>query len=51
MSVEVVYKNSANLITLEQAIKCYENGISVAVNDGKDVTITIEKEPTSLPAN
>ncbi len=45
--VKITYKNSAKDITLGQAIECYENGISVAVNDGKDITITIEKESTA----
>ena len=46
----VQFKNAAKEITLEQAIKAYEAGIAVIVNDGKDVTLEIEKEPTSRPA-
>lgn len=48
--VTVTYKDSAHLLTLEEVMECYKNGIAMAVNDGKDVTITIEKEPTSPPA-
>lgn len=48
--MNLTYKNSAKELTLEQAIKAYEAGIAVIVNDGKDVTLEIEKEPTSQPA-
>ena len=48
--MKVTYENAAKEITLEQAIKAYEAGIAVIVNDGKDVTLEIEKEPTSQPA-
>lgn len=47
--MNLTYKNSAKELTLEQAIKAYEAGIAVIVNDGKDVTLEIE-EPTSRPA-
>ena len=43
--MKVTYKNAAKELTLEQAIKAYEAGIAVIVNDGKDVTLEIEKEP------
>lgn len=43
--MSVTYENSAKELTLEQAIKAYEAGIAVIVNDGKDVTLEIEKEP------
>lgn len=39
----VQFKNAAKELTLEQAIKAYEAGIAVIVNDGKDVTLEIEK--------
>jgi len=45
--MKITYENAAKEITLEQAIKAYEAGIAVIVNDGKDVTLEIEKEPTS----
>jgi len=48
--MKVIYENAAKEITLEQAIKAYEAGIAVIVNDGKDVTLEIEKEPISPPA-
>ncbi len=43
--MNVTYKDAAKDITLEQAIKAYEAGIAVIVNDGKDITLEIEKEP------
>jgi len=48
--MQITYKNAAKEITLEQAIKAYEAGIAVIVNDGKDVTLEIEKEPISRQA-
>ena len=45
--MSVTYENSAKELTLEQAIKAYEVGIAVIINDGKDVTLEIEKEPTT----
>ncbi len=48
--MKITYENAAKEITLEQAIKAYEAGIAVIVNDGKDVTLEIEKEPTSQSA-
>lgn len=48
--MSITYENAAKEITLEQAIKAYEAGIAVIVNDGKDITLEIEKEPTSRPA-
>ena len=44
--LQVEYKDSAHLITLEQAQKAYEAGISISVNDGKDITVSIDREPT-----
>jgi len=38
-----MFKNSADQITLENAIFYYEKGINVIVNDGKDVSFSIEK--------
>jgi len=36
------FKNSANLINLEDAIKSYALGIASIVNNGRDVTLKIE---------
>lgn len=44
------WENSTKEITLEQAIDTYKHGIALEVNDGKDITVVIEKEPTSRPA-
>lgn len=43
MMLETVYKNSAKNFTVGQALEMYKLGISVAVNDGKDLTITFEE--------
>ena len=40
--MQITYKNAAKEITLGQAIKFYENGIAVVINDGKDVTFEVE---------
>jgi len=41
------FKNSINSIDVEQAIRYYkELGIAVIVNDGKDITLEIEKAPS-----
>ena len=45
--MSVTYNNSTELITVGQAVMLYGNGLSVAVSDGKDVTINVEK-PLSL---
>ena len=45
--MKITYENAAEEITLEEAIKFYENGIATIITDGKDVTFEIEKEPTS----
>lgn len=45
--LQVEYKDSAHLITLEQAQKVYEAGISISVNDGKDITVSLDTEPTT----
>lgn len=42
--LQIVYKDSAGELTLEEAMKAYEAGISIAVNDGKDLTLTIERK-------
>lgn len=48
--MNVTYKNSANQITLEQAMWMYKRlGICTVINDGKDVTFEIE-EPIRQPA-
>ena len=46
----VVYKDSAKDITLEQAVDAYRVGITLEVNDGKDITMSVEKEPISREA-
>jgi len=45
--MSVTYENSADQITLGQAIELYEMGIATIITDGKDVTFMAEKEPTS----
>lgn len=45
--MKITYENAAEEIALEEAIKFYENGIAVVINDGKDVTLEIEKESTA----
>jgi len=46
--MKVIYENAAKDITLGQAIRMHKRlGIAIEVNDGKDLTLTIEKEPTS----
>lgn len=46
--MSVTYENGADQITLGQAIWMHERlGIAVIVNDGRDVTLEIKKEPTS----
>lgn len=45
--MNVTYENAAEEITLEEAIKFYENGIAVVINDGKDVTFEVETLSTS----
>lgn len=49
--LQIVYKDSADQLTLEQVIKAHEAGISIAVNDGKDLTISIEKEDKGYITN
>lgn len=46
----VVYKDSAKDITLEVAVNAHKVGITLEVNDGKDVKMSIEKEPISREA-
>ena len=43
----VIYKGSAEKITVGQAVMLYGNGLSSSIGDGKDVTINVEK-PLSL---
>lgn len=40
----ITYKNAAAAITLEDATALYNKGVSVAINDGRDVTFKAEKE-------
>ncbi len=47
--MKVTYKNSADQMTIQDAIELYEIGIATIITDGKDVTLEIE-EPTSQPA-
>ncbi len=39
-----VFKNAASTLTLQEASEAYKNKIATAVNDGKDITLIIEKE-------
>lgn len=39
---QLIYKDSTKELTLEDALLCYEHGIALAVNDGKDITVSIE---------
>lgn len=44
--MKTTYKNAAKEITLEQAMWMYKRlGICTVINDGKDITLEIEKEP------
>ena len=45
----VIYKGSAEKITVGQAVMLYGNGLSIAVSDGKAVTVNVEK-PLRLEA-
>jgi len=47
MELNVTYENAAKDMTLERATRLHENNIAVIVNDGRDVTLAIEKEPTT----
>ena len=41
-----ILKNAASKFSIGQAIEYHEHlGIAVEVNDGKDVTLTVEKPP------
>ena len=44
--LQIVYKDSAGELTLEEAMKAYEAGISISVNDGRDITVPLDREPT-----
>lgn len=41
------WENTTNELTLEQAVEAYKNGVALEVNDGKNITVRIEKEPTT----
>lgn len=41
----LTWNDAAGEFTLEQAVKAYEVGVSMEVNDGKDITVRIEREP------
>lgn len=43
----MLWKNTTKEVTLGQAVNAYKNGIVLEVNDGKDITVKIEKEPTT----
>lgn len=45
--LKTTYRNGTKDITLEEAIDAYRHGIALEVNDGKDITVVIEKEPTT----
>ena len=40
---ETIFKNSAKDFTLGQAVEAHKEGIAIAVNDGKDLTVIIEE--------
>lgn len=42
--MSLTYKDSANQITLEQAINIYKHGIATIITDGRDVTFEIQKK-------
>lgn len=48
--LKTTFRNGTKDITLEEAIDAYRYGIALEVNDGKDITVVIEKEPISPPA-
>ena len=43
----MTYENSADQVTLGQAVELYKLGVAVIVNDGKDVTFEVETLSTS----
>ena len=44
--MKVTYENSADQMTLDDASWLYRRlGICTIINDGKDITLEIEKEP------
>ena len=45
--LKTTYRNGTKDITLEEAIDAYRYGIALEVNDGKDIAVVIEKEPTT----
>lgn len=42
--IQTVYPDSAKDFTVGEALEMHEVGMSVAVNDGKDITVIIEEE-------
>lgn len=42
----MAWQNATKSFTLEQALEAHKIGICLEVNDGKDITVRIEKEPT-----
>lgn len=48
--MEKLLKNSTSCFTVGEAVEIYKNGISLTVNEGKDIILGIEKEPTRSPA-
>lgn len=38
----IEYPDATKHLTLEDAMLCYENGLALAVHDGKDIVITVE---------
>ena len=49
--MKVTYKDSANQITIQDAIELYEMGVATIINDGKDVTFEVENVSTSEERN
>ena len=40
--MKVTYENSANQVTIQDAVELYEIGVCTVVTDGRDVTFEIE---------
>jgi hypothetical protein len=41
----MTYKNSTDRITIEQALRLYEHGVCVIIDEGKHVTLVDEDYP------
>ena len=45
--MKVKFESSADQVTLGQAVELYKLGVATVITDGRDVTLEIEKEPTT----